>query len=65
MLRSVSLILARCPGSLPVVPVPGVVVPVGGLPAVVGSGSVSGVTPGVSLLSVPEVDSGGCQLLSN
>ena len=40
---------------IPVVSVPGVVVPVGGIPAVVGSGSISRVTPGVPLLPVPVV----------
>ena len=55
-LKSVSLSLTKCPASLPVVSVPVVVVPVGGVTAVVGSGSKSGVTPGVPLLSVPEVE---------
>ena len=39
---------------IPVVSVPGVVVPVGGISAVVGSGGVPSVAPGVSLLSVPD-----------
>ena len=56
MVKSLSLSLSKSAASLPVVPVPVVVVPVGGVTAVVGSGSESGVTPGVSLLSVPDID---------